>query len=158
MADDQRENKRCRWGTLALGFIAGLAVVLGFGAATRATDQAAFCANCHAMAEAAWTHKQSVHAREDCNACHLPPQPVARLPMKASTGIHDFVANTANTVPPLIQASPGMKKVINDNCIRCHAATVGTVNMTGKEYCTDCHKAVPHMKKLPVSERRAGDV
>jgi cytochrome c nitrite reductase small subunit len=51
-----------------------------------------------------------------------------------------------------------MKTIINDNCIRCHSATVSNVNMTAKAYCTDCHRTVPHMNRRPLSERRAADV
>ncbi len=158
MHNDTPKNRRCRWVPLLLVFALGLFAAAGIAGAMKATDQAAFCAGCHVMAEAALSHKQSVHAKEDCNSCHLPYAPVARMPEKARTGIHDVYVNLTSTVPSNIRASTGMKTIINDNCIRCHSATVSQVNMTVKPYCTDCHNAVPHMKKRPISERRTGDV
>ena len=158
MSGDDKKAKRCRWGIFAFGLLGGIVIAVAVSATTRATDQAAFCGGCHSMAEAAWTHKQSVHARQDCNACHLPAALVPRMPMKAATGFHDIFVTLTNSVPPHIQASQTMKKVINDNCIRCHAATISKVDMTAKEFCTDCHRSVPHMNRLPVSQRRAADV
>lgn len=158
MSNEMKRPGRCRSGLFILGLVSGIIAAVGVGAASRATDQAAFCGSCHSMAEAVWTHKQSVHSREDCNACHLPAALVSRMPMKAATGFHDLRVTATNAVPPSIQASDSMKRVINDNCIRCHASTISNVNMTTKEFCTDCHKAVPHMRKLPVSQRRAADV
>ncbi len=158
MQNDVKQSGRCRWCALAVGLIGGILIAVCVSATTRATDQAAFCGGCHAMAEAAWTHKQSIHAREDCNSCHLPAALVARMPKKAAIGFHDFYVNTTSSVPPLIEASKSMKQIVNDNCIRCHGATISKVNMNTKEYCTDCHRAVPHMRQAPVSQRRAADV
>ncbi|MDR1726412.1 MAG: NapC/NirT family cytochrome c [Acidobacteriota bacterium] len=139
------------------GIVAGVALVLTGSALLHGTDTASFCASCHSMDEAALTHRMSAHAAEDCNACHLPTG-WSRLPAKASTGLHDILATLTGNVPPRIQASEGMKDVVNDNCIRCHRPTVENVDMTAKRRCTECHRAVPHMNKLPIAKRRAADV
>ncbi len=158
MPDGSQKNRRCRWTPLFVVFVLGMLAAAGIVGVTKATDQAAFCGSCHAMSEAALTHKQSVHAKEDCNSCHLPYPVVSRMPEKAAVGFHDLYVTLTNKVPSNVRASVSMKTIINDNCIRCHSATVSKVNMNVKQYCTDCHKAVPHMNKRPISERRAADV
>ncbi len=158
MPGESQGKKRCRWVPLLAVFVLGMVAAAAVAGVTKATDQASFCGSCHAMAEAALTHKQSVHAKEDCNSCHLPYAVTSRMPKKAAVGFHDVYVTLTNNVPSNVQATTSMKAIINDNCIRCHSATVSKVNMNVKQYCTDCHKAVPHMNKRPISERRAADV
>jgi cytochrome c nitrite reductase small subunit len=111
------------------------------------------------MAEAAWTHRQSAHGEQTCNECHIPHDNIANmLVFKARTGVNDVVVNTFMDLADTVEASPAMKDVIKGNCVRCHYATVREVNMDVKEYCTDCHRSVPHLNKLPIDMRRAADV
>ncbi|MDR2050359.1 MAG: NapC/NirT family cytochrome c [Deltaproteobacteria bacterium] len=143
----------------AAAFLAGALAILGGGAVLSATDTASFCASCHVMAEAAWTHKQSAHAKQACNECHIPHNGAAyMLAYKAKTGISDIVVNTFMDVADNIEVQAGMKNVIKANCVRCHYATVREVNMDVKAYCTDCHRSLPHMNKVPLDKRRAADV
>lgn len=157
MQTDNTRPKR-KWLAALLAFAAGMVVMVGIGLAVKGTDQAAFCASCHAMSEAAWTHKQSVHAQFDCNECHTPHQIAAKLPFKTAVGIRDIFVNTTSTIPDLIHTQDNMKDVIQENCRRCHVATTMTVAMDAKPYCTDCHRAVPHNKKLSIDRRKAADV
>ena len=144
---------------LLVAFVVGLVVFGASSLAINATDQAAFCASCHVMGEEAWSHKNSIHAKQDCNECHTPHSGIVdRLAYKTKIGITDVLVNTFMTVPDRIGATPGMKDVIQDNCVRCHYETVREVNMTVKQYCTDCHRSVPHTKKLPIDRRKAADV
>lgn len=149
---------RGKWTAALLAFAAGMVAVVGIGLAVRGTDQASFCASCHAMQEAAWTHKQSVHAQFACNECHTPANLAAKLPYKAKVGLHDIYVNTLNDVPDLIHTQENMKDVIQANCRRCHVSTTMTVAMDVKPYCTDCHRAVPHNKKISIDKRKAADV
>ncbi len=148
-----------KWFLPALAFFAGIFVLAGTQFSISATDKPEFCGNCHVMSEAVWTHKQSVHAKQACNDCHLPHNSVAAmLPYKAKVGVNDIVVNTFMDVDDRIAATPEMKQVIKANCVRCHYSTVMDVNMDVKEYCTDCHRSVPHMNKLPIDRRKAADV
>ena len=143
---------------LLVAFVAGLVVFGVCNLTVSATDKADFCARCHVMSEQVWTHSLSVHARQDCNECHTPHNDgvVSRLTYKTKVGLTDVVANYM-TVPDRISATATMKDVIQDNCVRCHYETVRQVNMTVKPYCTDCHRAVPHLPKIPIDRRKAAD-
>lgn len=147
-----------KWSFALLAFVLGMLAVAGAGFAVKGTDQAVFCAKCHAMSEAAWTHKQSVHAQFDCNECHTPASLPAKLPYKANVGLHDIYVNTFSEVPDLIHTQTDMKAVIQANCRRCHLSTTMNVAMDSKPFCTDCHRSVPHNKKLPIDRRKAADV
>lgn len=147
-----------KWIAAIATFAAGMVAMVGIGMAVKGTDGAAFCNSCHSMNEAAWTHSQSVHRQFDCNECHTPADYVAKLPYKAKVGLHDIYVNTTSTVPDLIHTKQDMKDVIQANCRRCHVGTTMDVAMDVKPYCTDCHRSVPHNKKLPVDRRKAADV
>lgn len=139
-------------------FVVGVFAVVGAQAALKSTDEASFCGSCHVMSEAVWTHKMSVHAKQACNECHLPYNLASRLPYKAALGMGDVFTNTFGNTADVIHASQNMKDVIQENCRRCHYPTTMEVNMTVKPYCTDCHRSVPHMNKLPIDRRMAADV
>ncbi|MDL2207621.1 NapC/NirT family cytochrome c [Desulfovibrio sp. OttesenSCG-928-F20] len=149
-------NSKPEWTALVLAFVVGMAAIVGAAVTVKATDGPAFCAGCHSMNEAAWTHKQSLHRQFDCAECHLPANLVSKLPYKAEIGLHDVYVNTTG-VPDLIHSSAKMKDVIQANCRRCHASTVMDVAMDAKPYCTDCHRSVPHNKKTPIDRRKAAD-
>lgn len=146
-----------KWTLAILAFVAGMVAMVGIGFAVKGTDGAAFCASCHAMSEAAWTHKQSVHRQFDCNECHTPANIVTKLPYKAKIGLNDIYVNTTSNVPDLIHTSGNMKDVIQANCRRCHLGTTMDVAMDVKPYCTDCHRTVPHNSKLPIDRRTAAN-
>ncbi|MDL2267953.1 NapC/NirT family cytochrome c [Desulfovibrio sp. OttesenSCG-928-G15] len=147
-----------KWQLALAAFVAGMVAVAGMALAVKGTDQAAFCGSCHAMSEAVWSHKQSVHAQFDCNECHTPSSLPAKLPYKAKVGLHDIYVSTLSKVPDTIHTTEDMKDVIQANCRRCHISTTMNVAMDSKPYCTDCHRSVPHNKKLPIDRRKAADV
>ncbi len=147
-----------KWGVLLLTFVGGMIAMTGAGLAMKKSDQAAFCASCHVMSEAAWTHKTSVHAKLDCNECHAPANLAEKIPFKTAAGLHDISVNTFGRVADVIHANKDSKRVVQENCRRCHVSTVQNVAMNAKEYCTDCHRAVPHNKKIPIDRRKAADV
>lgn len=150
-------KKGWRKATIA-AFFAGILVLAGTQLAITKTDNGAFCGNCHVMSEAVWTHQQSLHAKFACNDCHTPHAIVPKLPYKAQIGLHDIIVNTFMDVPDVIHSTTTMKDVVKQNCVRCHYASVQEVNMDVKPYCTDCHRSVPHMNKLPIDKRKAADV
>ncbi len=139
-------------------FIIGAFAMSSASLGMKATDEAVFCASCHVMSEAAWTHSQSIHAKLACNECHAPHNIVSKIPFKAVAGSSDIYKNFFTQVADVIHASPKTKDVVQENCRRCHAVTISTVAMDSKPYCVDCHRAIPHNTKTPVASRRAGDV
>ncbi|MDR2503420.1 MAG: NapC/NirT family cytochrome c [Deltaproteobacteria bacterium] len=144
---------------LLVAFIVGFAAFWTGSMTMGATDEASFCASCHVMSESVWTNKLGVHAKQACNECHMPGGDLtAYLTLKATRGLRDVAINTFMDVPDNIEAAKDMKDVIQANCVRCHYETVRQVNMTVKTYCTDCHRAVPHLNKMPIDRRKAADV
>lgn len=109
------------------------------------------------MAEAALTHKTSVHAELACNECHAPHNLAAKIPFKTKEGTRDVLATATKSIPDLIHPGEETKDVTQANCQRCHSATTSTVIMQSKEFCTDCHRHVPHSPKIPVAKRSAAD-
>lgn len=140
-----------------VGVLAGVLLLSGASFTMQATDQAAFCGRCHVMAEAAWTHKKSVHAKQTCNECHAPHNLAAKMPFKARAGTHDIMVNTFGKPDDVIHATNSTKEVVQANCRRCHEAATMDVSMNVKANCTDCHRNVPHFKRIPIDKRTAAD-
>ena len=133
--------------------IAGIVVTVGVALAMTTTDQAMFCGSCHSMAEAALTHKRSVHAELACNECHAPHNLLAKLPFKAQEGLRDFMGNVSGKDIPR-PLSARTRDVVNENCKACHFATNREVaSMDAKPYCVDCHRNMAHMRHKPISTR-----
>lgn len=139
-------------------FFCGVVAVLIAGATVEVTDRRAFCGMCHTMAPHAWTHYNSTHAQFNCGECHLPSNLVAKLPYKAQIGLYDLFVEVTGTKPSTMHADAKMKDVIQANCIRCHQSTIADVAMDVKQFCTDCHKSIPHQPKMPIDSREAADV
>ena len=151
--DPGRGGKR----SIMLPVLAGVVLTVGAAIGMTTTDQAMFCGSCHSMDEAELTHKQSVHAALACNDCHAPHNLMAKLPFKAKEGARDAFATVTSSIPDLIHPGKETMGVVQANCRRCHSATVATVAMQSKQYCTDCHRHVPHSPKLPIAMRSAAD-
>lgn len=145
------------WRYLLPSVLAGVVLTVGVAIAMTATDQASFCGSCHSMAEAALTHKTSIHAELACNECHAPHNILVKIPFKAKEGTRDILATATSSIPDLIHPGEETKEVTQANCLRCHAATTSTVTMQSKKFCTDCHRHVPHTPKIPVAKRSAAD-
>lgn len=143
---------------LLCAFVIGVIAMGGTVAALNETDKSAFCGSCHGMSEAVYTHSISPHASLACNDCHTPHNLVNKLPFKAMAGARDVYYNTMSELPDVFHARQDTKDAIQANCLRCHANTNMNVYLDAKKYCIDCHRAVPHMNKLPISQRKAADV
>jgi cytochrome c nitrite reductase small subunit len=139
------------------GIFLGVVLYGGFAFSMKATDQARFCGNCHTMAEFVRTHQMSGHAKQACNECHLPAGGMGRYLFKARSGAGDVMVTAFGTVADVIHATENTKRVVNDNCRRCHSTTVMNVAIDAKPSCTDCHRNTPHMSKIPISMRSAAN-
>lgn len=147
-----------KWFLVSIALALVIIVYAGAGFSMRTTDTAPFCGSCHVMNEVVRTHQKSVHAKLTCNECHAPQDSlVSKMIFKTRSGMRDIYVNTLGTVPDVIQAEPATKTVVNQNCKHCHFMTVLNVDMESKEHCTDCHRQVPHFKKLPIDQRRVAN-
>jgi cytochrome c nitrite reductase small subunit len=157
---------------VALG---GLAGVGGYtfsyakGLSYLSTDPRA-CVNCHIMQREydGW-QKASHHVSAVCVDCHLPHEFVPKYLAKAENGWrHGKLFTTGGFVEP-IEVKPAGRKILEDNCVRCHAALTaemrghGTTSeattsesQRGELSCLHCHATVGHGEKAglggPISE------
>ena len=135
---------------LAGGFAAGL---LAFGAGSvflSVSGSPAFCGNCHSMKSEAETFARSSHQKQDCTECHLPHQnAVAYFAEKGRSGMVDMYHEIVRDYPARIKLSEDARRMVNENCIRCHGATMEEVrvsmerNDTGGD-CLKCHSRIVH--------------
>lgn len=114
------------------------------------------CINCHVMYPqyASWTHS-SHREVATCSDCHVPHDNFFRTYyFKASDGFRHASIFTARAEPHVIQIKNAGKKVVQENCIRCHMNLIETTQLVevtapmarhgeGK-LCWDCHQEVPH--------------
>ena len=141
---------------ITIGILA-LLVVVGVG--MYVTDFTAYlgnnpttCNNCHVMDAAyeSWYHgghKQWAY----CGECHTPHAFIPKYYVKAISGYHHVTAFTFGNIPDAIRAKESSRKVVQDNCIRCHEETVANIEInqmfdgSGQDrYCFDCHRSVAH--------------
>ena len=129
---------------------AGAAIMLVFAVMMSASlayvDQPQFCGSCHSMREVYATFAASNHKQFTCGDCHLPQQNIAvKLSAKTRSGISHVYHETLKDYPePLVVSAEG-KRILADNCRRCHSSTIQNTTMasSGKN-CTDCHRSLVH--------------
>ncbi|WP_027368361.1 cytochrome c nitrite reductase small subunit [Desulfocurvibacter africanus] len=127
--------------------LAALGLFLAFGPPhlMAKTETPEFCASCHVMQSEyeAWSH-QGAHRREQCVSCHLPHDNVAwYYTWKSIDGMKDVLFFYSGNVPERIEISEHGQEFVQDNCIRCHAATVDRM-MNKDRKCWDCHRQLQH--------------
>lgn len=113
-------------------------------------SEAGFCGNCHAMDYQVSTYLHSSHAREaNCGDCHDPHGLVTGSVYAAYTGSRDVYRVVTNTTPAEIRATEMSKKILQENCLRCHSdimRDVGDTRQNGGVYCFQCHRGIVHPK------------
>jgi len=150
--DQSRAGRRRRWAAAAA---AGLVLGLGWttfdyaeGLSYFSSDPAA-CVNCHVMQPQydGWL-KASHHAVATCNDCHLPTDFAGKWWTKASNGWHHSKGFTLQDFHEPIRIKPGNGRVLQENCLRCHADLVHAVapgfDGPGAVACVHCHATVGH--------------
>ncbi len=103
-----------------------------------------FCASCHVMEEqhTAWSHA-GAHRRIRCVDCHLPNgSHLVHYFWKSIDGMKDVVSFNTGMVPERITLSSHGAKVVQSNCIRCHAEAVSQMDTTRQ--CWGCHRQLRH--------------
>lgn len=142
----QKHTLACLAGGFALGVI-----VLGIGAAFNSiSGSPEFCGTCHAMKGEAASFKESSHKNQQCVECHLPHDNVVVYYVeKGRTGMVDTYHELLRDYPAHIKLSEDARKTVNDNCLRCHDATMGGVHAKAEAMdsggdCLKCHSRIAH--------------
>jgi cytochrome c nitrite reductase small subunit len=83
-----------------------------------------------------------------CSECHAPhDNPIVYYYVKTKLGIRDVYAFSTGQIPALLRATDETNRIVQANCIRCHAETVNDV-MAGAQpnerLCWDCHRTTAH--------------
>lgn len=108
------------------------------------------CVNCHIMQPQfdSW-QKASHHTSATCVDCHLPHGIISKYIAKADNGYRHSKGFTLQDFHEPILMSPQNKKILQENCMRCHDAMVHGLVGSGKSdskslNCTHCHSGVGH--------------
>jgi len=67
--------------------------------------------------------------------------------VKAQSGYHHVSAFILGNIPNAIRAKEASREVVQENCIRCHEATVESVTAgqaDAERYCFECHRDIAH--------------
>jgi cytochrome c nitrite reductase small subunit len=134
-------------GAIALIAVAGVgAYVTEF--TTYLGNNPTTCNNCHVMDAAyeGWYHS-SHKTWTTCSDCHTPHAFIPKYLVKAESGYHHVTAFTFGNIPEAIRAKESSRKVIQENCVRCHEDTVAEIKggpMDAERYCFECHRTVAH--------------
>ncbi len=135
---------------VGLGMCLGLAAYVArvSEAASYLSDRPEACINCHIMVPeyASWQH--SSHARvATCNDCHVPHSSIfAKYYYKAKDGSRHSFLFTLRRERQVIFAIPESRRVIQENCVRCHQTVLeaSRVHLRTDRACVECHREVPH--------------
>ena len=133
---------------LAGGFIVGvLAVGVGMGF-LHASGTKTFCGQCHSMKHEAATFAVSSHRELDCVECHLPHDNTAHyLFEKGRTGMVDMYHEIMRDYPERIKLDASARKMVSENCLRCHESTMSYVDSSPGDAqgdCLKCHSRIAH--------------
>jgi len=149
------------WGRVAAvisGAMLGLFFYLVYisNAVSYLSDNPETCVNCHIMAPefATWSHS-SHREHAHCNDCHVPHNNVLnKYYFKAKDGMRHAAMFTLRMEPQTIFIREEGKKVVHQNCLRCHedlvvnsqmlAITDTYLNSFNDRQCWDCHRETPH--------------
>jgi len=118
------------------------------------SDNPEVCINCHIMNPqySSWSH--SAHrTMTNCNECHVPHNNVVnKYFFKAKDGMRHSAIFTLRAEPEVIYIHEAGRKVVHDNCLRCHGELFS--DGPGMPYeamkdrkdreCLDCHRYSPH--------------
>lgn len=113
------------------------------------TDKPEACINCHVMQSqyAGWI-KGSHRSVAVCNDCHTPDGMLQKYAAKAMYGFLHAYAFTTGRFPDEIQITPHMYGLTETACLKCHAAIVEAMTVTGTNNerltCIRCHRDVGH--------------
>lgn len=137
---------------------AGAAICAGAGAYTfmyanglsYISNDPIVCANCHVMQQYydGWI-KSTHHAVAVCNDCHTPHDFFGKYMTKGENGFHHSKAFTLQNFNDTMLIRSKNARIVEDNCLRCHADMVGGIlGAAGEGHggpdCVKCHRGVGH--------------
>ncbi len=145
-------NNKLKWAAIIAGLgLIGFSMMLMIKIPALGLAEAEFCGQCHAMDEQVDTYLHSSHLHvTNCGDCHSPHPIVTGSIFSAYTGARDLYRVVTNTTPPVITTMNLSKKVIQENCLRCHEnfmVAVGDTSENGGNNCFQCHRDIAHPKK-----------
>lgn len=114
------------------------------------------CVNCHIMAPqcATWYHS-SHREKTSCNDCHVPHNNfVNKYYFKARDGLRHATIFTLRREPQVIFIREAGRKVVHQNCLRCHSGLLTDSRLLAytdqthifrmERKCWECHRETPH--------------
>lgn len=112
------------------------------------------CVNCHIMREPynGWQNASHHHVAV-CNDCHLPHETVVeKYIAKGEAGFRHSWGFTFQDFEEPIRVHDGSKRVIENNCVRCHTDLTASMAMRSahggadiqQTSCIHCHRDVGH--------------
>jgi cytochrome c nitrite reductase small subunit len=120
------------------------------------TDKPEACTNCHIMAPqySTWYHS-SHREKTHCNDCHVPHNNVFnKYFFKAKDGLRHATIFTLRAEPQVIFIKEAGRKVVHNNCIRCHGNLITDSKLLAytdkihtsrtERRCVECHREAPH--------------
>ena len=132
---------------LALGLCVLFAAVLQYPVVGQAIGSPAACGTCHVMAHEVETLATSPHSETACLDCHSAIGFVAKPVDEVKTAARHAYVFMTNKTPDIIKPDHHALKIVQDNCVRCHADTLGNthIDRTGTTgYCFECHRNTTH--------------
>lgn len=129
---------------LLLGILA-ITAILGSALAVRFTEDAEFCSSCHIMNAAYQTWYHSAHRETaNCNTCHVPKGLVSKPLYKDKSGLIDAYVFFIAGSPEGIHLKKDSEKIVQKNCVSCHATLVRMIGKGNGANCYHCHSYTPH--------------
>jgi cytochrome c nitrite reductase small subunit len=112
------------------------------------SNDPASCVNCHIMRDQyeGWSHS-SHKAVATCNDCHTPHRFPDKWIIKGVNGWNHSVAFTTGNFPDPIRIRGFNANIAQENCVECHATTVGQMHQAASHEeanCIACHNNVGH--------------
>ncbi|HTE06913.1 MAG TPA: cytochrome c nitrite reductase small subunit [Planctomycetota bacterium] len=135
---------------VSIGLCAGVGLTTlhyAEGLSYLSTNPAA-CANCHIMQSQydSW-QKAGHHTVATCVDCHLPADFLGKYVAKSVNGWNHSRAFTLQDFPEPIRITPRNARILQDNCVRCHADLVhGQTSIDAERpvSCVHCHARAGH--------------
>lgn len=109
------------------------------------TSQPDYCNSCHVMNDQfeSW-FMTGLHRNIKCVDCHLPNTSGVRyFVWKGIDGMKDLFMFHTGIYSEKIGISSHGKKIVKENCLRCHEGMVSVMN-TDERDCWSCHRRVNH--------------
>ncbi|HTF99880.1 MAG TPA: cytochrome c nitrite reductase small subunit [Nitrospirota bacterium] len=134
-----------------VGAVIFLFILLGPPKMLAKSESPDFCVSCHVMGAEyeSWLH-EGAHRRIKCVDCHLPNGDLAtHYSWKTVDGLKDVAVFYSGLVPERITISEHGKRVLKENCIRCHENVVSMINQ--ERNCWECHRRLMHTRSGLIS-------